>query len=69
MVVWGSGYEGAAAPSWWPWLDVVGVGRRRHAPAAACRELEQLLHPSADDAAEVSPTRRFELHEAVRRAI
>jgi DNA-binding SARP family transcriptional activator/tetratricopeptide (TPR) repeat protein len=67
-VVSGSGYEGSAAPSWWPWLNILD-SILEFAPGAICRELDELLHPSSEGAAEVSPSRRFELHEAVRRAL
>ena len=67
-VAWGSCYEGSAAPSWWPWLAVLRsvVGAE---PAPASAELDRLLRPSADASTDVSPARRFELHEAVREAL
>ena len=68
LVAWGSCYEGPAAPSWWPWLTIVQTIVNAM-PATAGAELDQLLRPSSDANADVSPKRRFELHEAVREAL
>ena len=68
FVVWGTCYEGTAAPSWWPWLGIL-TSIVEAAPSSAGPGLDQLLQPSPDDTPTVSPTRRFELHEAVRRTL
>jgi DNA-binding SARP family transcriptional activator/tetratricopeptide (TPR) repeat protein len=67
MTAWGTGYEGSAAPPWWPWLRILEAIVDM-VPTASCEALERLLHPS-DEGAVVSAGLRFELHEAVRRAL
>jgi DNA-binding SARP family transcriptional activator len=68
VTVWGTGYEGSSAPPWWPWLRILEAVVDM-VPDANCEALERLLHPSSDEGAAVSPGFRFELHEAVRRAL
>jgi DNA-binding SARP family transcriptional activator/tetratricopeptide (TPR) repeat protein len=67
-VAWGGCYEGSAAPSWWPWLAIL-ESIVDTSSSSAGRGLDELLHPSTGASVDVSPSRRFELHEAVRHAL